>query len=346
MSLLAATLAVTVVSSPEEIIPTKTGTTWTYDMTEEAGPGAQLADENLKPVGIVRVPVMYRIEGSKEVDGRDLLQFEMLRSGRVTNTDLLSADGKGILRWGRIDQTGHLTTLDPPQPIVSTPVTVGTVWDFNNYADGAKVHQHYEIVGQDEIECPAGTFRAFHIRAEQDTPSRMTIDRWFTPGIGIVKDVTETRSDSGDLLRRISLELTEEPKVAARPQAKNSAPPRKLAVSIGSAAVGETRRTFDVSAPKIYARWQGRELRKGAKVRVLWVAEQVNGVAPPDYTIDEATAVATAPDSHGVMTLIRPDEGWAPGTYRVEFYVDSALIDSVKIDITRSPATRFGPLNP
>jgi len=42
-------LAVTVISSPDQIIPTKPGTTWNYDMTEEAGPGAQLADENLNP---------------------------------------------------------------------------------------------------------------------------------------------------------------------------------------------------------------------------------------------------------------------------------------------------------
>ena len=341
LSMLWSILAAVALSSPEQIIPTNEGTAWQYNMTEEAGPGAQLSDGKEQRAGTLRASVVYRVKGTKEVDGKKLLEFEMHRAGRITNTDLLTVDEHGVQCWGRVDEAGQLTKLDPPQPIVASPITVGTIWDFDGEVTGSKVHQHYEIVGQGDITVPAGKFRGFHIHGEQTAPGPMTIDRWFVPGVGIVKDVTDTRSESGELLRRISLELTSEPKVAARPEVKVRAEANKLTVSLGQEAVGESRNSFMSSAPKICARWQGHSLRDQAKIRVLWIAEEVEGVAPPDYTIDEATAKATASDSHGVFTLARPDAGWTPGVYRVEFYVDGTFADAVKLKITKSEASRF-----
>jgi hypothetical protein len=39
--------------------------------------------------------------------------------------------------------------------------------------------------------------------------------------------------------------------------------------------------------------------------------------------------------SCGVFTLSKPDEGWAPGAYRVEFYVDDELSETVKLKIKK-----------
>ncbi|HJT82046.1 MAG TPA: hypothetical protein VJ719_12685 [Chthoniobacterales bacterium] len=339
--LLPSLLAVIVFSAPEQIIPVNPGTTWHYDMVEEAGPGARLADASNNEAGTLRDRVLYRIHGTREMDGRKLLEFEMHRAGRITTTDLITVDEKGVQCWARIDDTGRLTKLDPPLPIVAAPVTVGTAWDFDGEPDGAKTHQHYEIVGQAEITIPAGTYRAFHIRGEQTLPGPMTIDRWFVPGLGIVKDVTETRSDSGELLRRITLEMAGQPKVAGRPEIKPQSETNKLTVSLGQEALGESRTDFVTVTPKIYARWQGKNLRDQAKIRVLWIAEQVEGVAPPDYTIDEAATMATSRDSHGIFILARPEDGWAPGIYRVEFYVDGLFTEAVKAKVAESEATKF-----
>jgi hypothetical protein len=338
-------LGVAVFSAPDQIIPARPGTAWYYNMIEEAGPSARLSDESQKESGTLRVPVVYRIQGQRELDGRALLEFEMHRGGRVTTTDLLTVDEHGVQCWARIDENGGLTKFDPPLPIVASPVSVGTTWDFDGETDGAKIHQHYEIVGRADVTTPAGTFHAFHIRAEQTEPGPMTIDRWFVPGVGIVKDVTETKSDSGELLRRITLELAEQPRIAPRPEVKVRAEQNKLTASLGQEAIGESRNEFMTGAPKICARWQGRNLRDGSKVRVLWIAEQVEGVAPPDYTIDEATARATASDSHGVFTLMRPKDGWTPGIYRVEFYLDGVFADAAKLKIVSSKASRFEPLD-
>lgn len=311
--MLSSLLAVIVFSTPDQLIPVNDGTTWRYNMIQEAGPGARLAEEGQNEAGTLRAPVIYRIHGQREIDGRKLLEFEMHRAGRITATDLMTVDEHGVQCWARLDETGQLTKLDPPLPIVAAPVAVGTTWDFDGEPDGTKTHQHYEIVGQADVTIPAGTFRAFHIRGEQTLPGPMTIDRWFVPGLGIVKDVTETRSDSGELLRRITLELSDQPKVAERPAVKARTDVNKLTISLGQEAVGESRTEFVTVTPKIHARWRGRNLRERAKVRCLWIAEEVEGVAPPDYTIDEASATATASDSHGVFTLSRPEDGWTRG---------------------------------
>ena len=54
-----------------------------------------------------------------------------------------------------------------------------------------------------------------------------------------------------------------------------------------------------------------------------------------DYQIDESTSTAPAPNSGGTFTLSKPEPGWAPGNYRVEFYVTDELAQTVKLKIVK-----------
>lgn len=163
----------------------------------------------------------------------------------------------------------------------------------------------------------------------------MMIDRWFVIGTGIVKDVTTMRDASGDLLERISLELMERPKILDRPEVNVEAAPKKLSVSVAKERFGKLTTTFSSDTPQIYVRWKGHRLRKGAKVRVEWIAENIGDDAPADYGADEASTIADGPTAHGTFTLSRPDDGWAPGDYRAEFYVDDVLVDTMKLKIVK-----------
>ena len=297
LALIAAPLAFV---SAEPLIPTADGTSWPYQMTQEAGEGLRFPNLTPDADGKVHLLVTYRIDGATNVDGKDLLKFEMHRAGVVTNTDLLTVNESGIICSARIDQDGEMTKLNPPQIIVAAPLQTGTNWDFDGDVAGTKVHQHYSVIGEQDINVPAGKFRAFQIHGEQTSPNPVTIDRWFVKGTGIVKDVTTTRSEDGDLVRRISLELKERPKVAARPEVKSTAS-TKLTVSVSQEAAGQATAQFGPDTEKIYARWQGHALRPEAKIRVVWIAENIGDVAPPDYTIDEASAVASASSAHGAF---------------------------------------------
>jgi hypothetical protein len=83
------------------------------------------------------------------------------------------------------------------------------------------------------------------------------------------------------------------------------------------------------------ARWRGHGLRKNAKIRAVWIAQDT-GVAPVNFKVDEATAVAPISTAFGKFTLSRPSDGWATGRYCVEFYVDGELIDTVDLTIIPS----------
>jgi hypothetical protein len=333
IAILIITLTPLAVVCGSELIPTAVGTSWRYNMTEEVGKGLTVPNSKPDADGKIRLPVVYRIDGTENIDGKDLFKFEMHRGSAITNTDLLSVNDQGIICRARINLDGELIKFNPPQTMIAAPLKKGAGWDFNGEVGELKVHQHYDVLGEEDVKVPAGEFHAFHIHGEQTSPSSMTIDRWFATGIGIVKDVTTMNAAKGDLLQRISLELVERPKIMARPEVKSDAIPKQLSVSLAKERSGKAIMTFSSSTSEIYARWQGRRLRQGAKVKAVWIAENIGEDFPQDYKVDEASAVTETPSAHGAFTLTRPEDGWAPGDYRVEFYIDDVLVDAVKLKI-------------
>jgi hypothetical protein len=315
--------------------PTAVGTSWRYNMTEEVGKGLNVPNSKPDADGKIRLPVVYRIDGTENIDGKDLFKFEMHRASAITNTDLLTVNDQGIICWARINLDGELVKFNSPQTTFAAPLKKGAGWDFNGQVGELKVHQHYDVLGEEDVKVPAGEFHTFHIRGEQTSPSSMTIDRWFATGIGIVKDVTTMNAAKGDLLQRISLELVERPKIMARPEVKSDAIPKQLSVSLAKERSGKAITTFSSNTSEIYARWQGQRFRKGAKVKAVWIAENIGEDFPQDYKVDEVSAGAESPIAHGAFTLARPEDGWAPGDYRVEFYVDDVLVDAVKLKIVK-----------
>jgi len=317
------------------LVPTNPGTTWRYSMTEELGKGLTIS--NLKPDadGRVRKPVLYRLDGMEDIDGKQLLKFEMHRAGSITNTDLVTVDEHGITCWARINLDGELIKFNPPQTMVAAPLKQGATWNFDGQAGDLKVHQQYTVTGEEDIEVPAGEFHTFRIRGEQSSPSRMTMDRWFAPGTGIVKDVTTMRARDGDLLERISLELAGRPKIENRPEVKSEAASKRLSVTFANDQFGKPSTTFSSDTLQIYVRWQGQRLRKGGKVKAVWIAENIGEDFPQDYKVDEASAIVESQNARGAFTLARPEDGWAVGDYRVEFYVDDVLVDAVKLKIVQ-----------
>jgi hypothetical protein len=315
------------------VIPVAPGTSWRYNMTEEIGKGLNLSNVKADAEGKIRLPVLYRLEGTENVDGKDLLKFEMHRAGTITNTDLLTVDEHGISCLARVNLDGELVKFNPPQTIIAAPLKKGAAWNFDGRAGELNVQQHYDVVGEEKIDVPAGKFQAFRVHGEQTTPNRMTIDRWFVPGVGIVKDVTTMQGAKGDLLQRISLELVEAPKIVERPEVKSDGAPKRLSVSLAKDRFGKPTSTFSSNTAEIYARWQGQRLRQGANIKAVWIAENIGEDFPQDYKVDEASAVAASPIARGAFTLARPEDGWTPGDYRVEFYADGVLVDAIKMKI-------------
>ncbi|PYM10159.1 MAG: hypothetical protein DMF15_03030, partial [Verrucomicrobia bacterium] len=115
---------------------------------------------------------------------------------------------------------------------------------------------------------------------------------------------------------------------------------KKLEASVSTSSNGDPLNVISADALQIVARWRGHGLRRNARVRAVWIAQDT-GVAPVDFKVDEATAIAPIGGAFGKFTLSRPPDGWATGKYRVEFYVDDELIETVDLTITpSSPRSR------
>ena len=70
--------------SAAELIPTAPGMSWRYNMIQEVGKGLRVPDSKTDADGKIRRSVLYRIAGMENVDGKELLKFEMHRAGVVT----------------------------------------------------------------------------------------------------------------------------------------------------------------------------------------------------------------------------------------------------------------------
>ncbi len=107
-----------------------------------------------------------------------------------------------------------------------------------------------------------------------------------------------------------------------------------MSLEISDQPNGEPGHDISSAAENIYARWRGRGLGPRAKIRVVWIAEDVGDVAPPNYEIDDASTIAND-DARGRFTLSKPMNGWTSGRYRVEVYLDGALAASVQVQIAK-----------
>jgi len=187
----------------------------------------------------------------------------------------------------------------------------------------------------------------------------VVLDRWFVAGVGFVKETTVVRGPTGGLLQRATLELQKRPEVIAKPAATPSpsaAPPattpsppirgpeietkpaaagKKLIVEVSTDPAGGSKTEFKSDVENIYVRWHGRGLPQGARVRVAWIAEDVGDLVEPNFVVDETETEAPAPDSSARFTLGRPPDGWAEGKYRVEFYVNDELEETVRVTIVK-----------
>lgn len=90
---------------------------------------------------------------------------------------------------------------------------------------------------------------------------------------------------------------------------------------------------FRSDVEKVYVRWHGRGLPEHARIRVAWVAEDVGDIVEPNFIVDQTETEAPSPDASARFTLGRPEDGWAEGKYRVEFYIDDQLEETVRVTI-------------
>ena len=354
----AALFLAAVSAGADQFLPAAAGTSWEYDSVETR--------TDMAPTRTV-----VTVRASKQlVAGRELVKLETLSNDVISKTELISVDDYGIVCLARSGKDGKLVVLNPAETMVIAPLRVGAKWDQEGEVAGVRMHQHWIVVAEENVIVPAGQFQAFHLRLDESALMSVKLDRWFVPGTGVVKEVTVVRGPG--MFQRVTLELKKiteaplkpglspSPAVPRRPELPNilpqptssisssstpaeaaanpdeppaPTPTKKLTVEVSSDPAGGLKTEFKSNVPNIYVRWHGHGLPEGARVRVKWVAEDVGDLVEPNFVVDETETVASTPNGGARFTLGRPPDGWAEGKYRVEFYVDGDLTETVGVTI-------------
>ncbi len=307
------------VTQAEWPIPTADGTTWRYAFTREG---------ETEPGTLTR-----QVFAPKNPEEQSILRIETAINGIAHSTEFLKNESNAILATAYCVQGGKTEAFDPAITILPGQLSFGAEWNYRGPIAGLDLNLPLKIVGDGDIEVPAGKFRALHFRGEKNEGLLTVADFWFVRGVGSIKETVTQRSPSGDLLSRNTIELLNLP---TRQQTQAIAEKKKLEASVSTSSDGDPLNVISDDALQIVARWRGHGLRKNARVRAVWIAQDT-GIAPVDFKVDEATAVAPTADAFGKFTLSRPPDGWATGIYRVEFYVDDKLTDTVELTITPAP---------
>ena len=305
------------VAQAEWPIPTADRTTWQYALTREG---------ETEPETLTRQAFAPR-----NADEQNTLRIETAINGVVHSTEFFKNDGQAVLTTAHRGESGNTETFDPPITILPGDLSFGAEWKYRGPVAGLDLNLPLKIVGEGEIEVPAGKFRALHFRGEKNDGLFTVADFWFVRSVGSIKETVTQRSPGGDLLSRNTIELV---KLPAQHQAE-PAGKKKLEASVSTSSNGDPLNVISADALQIVARWRGHGLRRNARIRAVWIAQDT-GVAPIDFKVDEATAIAPIGGAFGKFTLSRPPDGWATGKYRVEFYVDDELTETVDLTITPS----------
>jgi hypothetical protein len=302
-------------------VPTAAGTVWQYALTREPGPATTTLTRKVLP--------------SQAIEDQPSVPVQTVAEGIPESTEFLKIEGEAVLVTSR-SSAGKLTNFDPAVTILPSKLEIGAPCDGDGKIAEASVTIPLKVIGEEEVKVPAGSFRAWRIHGEGRGTISTVADRWFVRGIGPVKELVTERSPTGELLARNTLELVTLPGI------NNSEPAfpsekKTFEASVSTSTGGDPLTTISSDALQIVARWRAHDLPNKTKVRAVWIAEDTGEVAPLDYKVDEATNIATAPDAIGTFTLSRPEDGWAVGKYRVEFYVGDVLAETVKLTIATSP---------
>lgn len=317
------------VATAETLMPMDEGTTWKYDLVQEKTRTSLDLEE---PNEFEKIPVTYHLGGIEKIDNRELRRLEIYRGEALDSVDLLAMEQNQIICPARTDANGTIIKLVPPQTMLATPLIKGKDWVFDGTVGGKKVSQHYQIADEEDLEVPAGKFHAWRIHCEQTAPAPATIDRWFVPGTGFVKVATVVKGDSGLPAQRSWLNLKQLPTVS--PPKDSTSETGKFSGGVSSDPKGKFQTEFKADTPTIYARWHGRGLGQKAMIRAVFIAENVPDV-PANSQVDEMETTAAAIDAGGSFALSQPEGGWTPGDYRIEFYSDNALAETVKFKIVK-----------
>ncbi len=151
--------------------PLKVGAKWHY---------------RLKAAGQDNAKIVLQLAKFETIDGQRLGRMETVANGSVVASEHLASTAKGVFRH-------RFNGIEVMQPLclLKYPVKDGESWD-SAFSVGTEKATATCRVGREEIEVPAGKFKAVTVRVIADTGGmKISTTYWFVAGMGVVKQTAD-----------------------------------------------------------------------------------------------------------------------------------------------------------
>lgn len=162
----------------------------------------------------IEMEAMTRVVGRRKIGGVECFSLE-IRVGGGVSREFLAADGAGVWVYGGSRDGGEFF-YNPPIQRLRYPLVAGAAWEIRARGGAEEVTIRSAVRGEEEVEVPAGRYRAVKVSAVAETPAgKMETLTWYARGVGVVRQwVRQTHTQGG-------LELTVELKTL------EGSPPRR-----------------------------------------------------------------------------------------------------------------------
>lgn len=176
-----------------DYFPLKPGSRWIYRDTTTGQEGKEAVQENL-----------YEIMGVEEYQGKEciILNRLMHRMPMFASKDLYVVEGDKVYTFGSKDiKEGK----KEPSLMLKFPFKAGEKWE----SDSDSIKRTHTVIGEEDVEVPAGKFKAWKIVNEyiisKGVPQTSNVTVWYAKDVGVVKVDSLAKSKDKTVKNRMEL---------------------------------------------------------------------------------------------------------------------------------------------
>lgn len=172
------------------------------------GWGVAYAQDAVRPQ--IRIGTEWVMRRSGSVDGvTRTFHYAVAREERFQGRDYLVVARDDLEAWlaadtlslGRVLRQGaEVDAYDPDWQDWRWPLFVGKTWssDYRRRLEGrieGPAHADWTVTAYEDVQVPAGTFKAFRIERKPGANTVYVATRWFAPSVGLMIKLIESQTD-------------------------------------------------------------------------------------------------------------------------------------------------------
>jgi len=194
-------------TNPADYVNFKVGNQWTYSVETLYSGRAEKKKST---------EVTLKITGMEDIDGVSCYIKETLAGQKPNPREyfevnpqkglILRKQGYYIYNAGTKKLEFTETKMEPPEVMLQFPLNVGASWTRKTKRGNNEMNAVFLVKGEEEIEIPAGKFKALKIEVHGGTTvgGEFSAYQWYVKDVGRVKDVVEAKSRDG-IVKSISI---------------------------------------------------------------------------------------------------------------------------------------------